>query len=291
MSGGCELSISILAAALLVQPAPDSVPAASSPQWTLAATNEDGEYWIDRASVRQEGAVHRFRARIRIGEAVRDEVRSAVIAYQLDCARQTIAIESLEAFDAAGETVATRTVPSLWLDKDPIDSGSFLANFYARICPAPRRALVERPPPPRVMMVAPPIAVAPPPPILRAAPPPAPPPPPRPGDPVRRATPVVPLPSLFSADDYPAAALRAEEEGVVGYRMAIDREGRVVGCDITSSSGSASLDSTTCRLIRARARFRPARTAKGKKTADVIHGRIWWRFPEEPAPIQTEPAQ
>lgn len=286
------MTISILAAALLLQPAPDSRPAAPSPQWTLAATNEDGEYWIDLASHRKEGAVHRFRVRIRIGEAIRDEVRSALIAYQLDCAGQTIAIESLEAFDASGETVATRTVPSLWLDKDPIESGSFQANFYARICPAPRRALVERPPPPRVMMV-PPVAVAPPPPILRTAPPAPPPPPPplRPGDPVQRATPVVPLPSLFSDDDYPAAALRAEEEGVVGYRMEIDREGRVARCDIVSSSGSASLDSTTCRLIQARARFRPARTAKGKKTGDSIYGRIWWRFPEEPAPVQTPPAQ
>ena len=247
-------------------------------------SNEDGEYWLDRASIRKDGTVHRFRARIRIAERIRDEVRSALITYQLDCSRQTIAIESLEALDAAGATVATRTVPTLWLDKDPIYSSTAQAQYYARICPAPRRVLADKPPPPPMVMM-PPIAVAPPPPVMRIAPPapPAPPPAPRPADPVRRATPVVPLPSLFSADDYPAAALRAEEEGIVTFRMAIDREGSVVGCAITSSSGSASLDSTTCRLIRARAKFRPARNAKGKKTADVMYGRIWWRFPEEPA--------
>ena len=288
------MTISILAAALLLQPAAPS----RAPQWSLAATSEDGEYWLDQASLRKEADVYRFRVRIRIGDKIRDEVRSALIAYQLDCARQTLAVESLEAFDAGGETVATRTVPSLWLDKDPIYAGTFQAQFHARICPAPRRALAERPPPPPVMMLAPPVAVAPPPPpMIRMAPPAPPPPPPpappppRPGDPARRATAVVPLPSLFSADDYPAAALRAEEEGLVTFRIAIDREGRVAGCDIVSSSGSASLDSTTCRLIRTRARFQPARTAKGQKTADVMYGRVWWRFPEEPPPVLTPPAQ
>ena len=282
------MTISILALALLLQPAPASAPA---PQWTLAASNEDGEYWLDLASVRREGPVHRFRVRARSREGIRDRVQSALIAFQLDCARQTIALESLEAFDGAGETFATRRVPSLWLDKDPIYSGSFEAQYYARICPAPRRALVDMPPPPPVRVTAPPIAVAPPP-ILRPAPPapPPPPPPPRPSDPVRRATPVVPLASLFSADDYPAAALSAEQEGIVLFRIAVDRDGRVAGCDIVSSSGSFGLDSTTCRIIRARAKFRPARTAKGKKTADVVYGRIWWRIPEEPAAPPVPPA-
>ena len=287
------MTISILAAALLVQPAAAPPAAAARPQWTLAASDEEGEHWLDSASVRSEGTVYRFRMRFRPREAESGDMRHMLVAYQLDCSRQTLAMESLEAFDSAGEIEATRTVPALWLDKDPIYAGSIPAQLYARICPpSARRQLAQRPPPPRLMTVVPPIPVAPPPPVLRMAPPapPPPPPPPPPADyPVQRATPVVPLPSLFSADDYPAAALRAGQEGVVGYRMAIDKGGRVVGCDITSSSGSMSLDSTTCRLIRARARFRPARTAKGKKTADIMYGRIWWRFPEEPPAAPTAP--
>ena len=108
---------------------------------------------------------------------------------------------------------------------------------------------------------------------------------------MKRAAPVAPLPSLFSAEDYPAAALRAEQEGMVLYRMKIDKNGRVAACEIVSSSGSPSLDSTTCRLITARARFNPARNAKGKKVPDSMVGRILWRFPEEPVPPAVPPAQ
>ncbi len=285
------MTISILAAALLIQPA--SPPPAGDSQWTLAASNEEGEYWLDQASLRNEGALYRFRMRVRLKQPLRDEIRSVLVAYQLDCSRQTLAMESLEAFDAAGEVVATRTVPSFWLDKDPLHGGSIEAQYYARICPAPRRQLADRPPPPPMIIAtpAPPL----PPPVIRMAPPappPPPPPPPRGSYPVARATPVVPLHNLFSSDDYPAAALRAEEEGLAVFKMTIDKDGRVIGCDITSSSGSASLDSTTCRLIRARARFRPARNARGKKMADVVYGRILWRFPDEPVPIpQVPPAQ
>ena len=107
---------------------------------------------------------------------------------------------------------------------------------------------------------------------------------------MKRASPVVPLHSLFSADDYPAAALRAEAEGTVVYKVAIDKAGSVSSCEIISSSGSSSLDSTTCRLIRNRAKFHPARNSKGKKISDELHGRIVWRFPDEPDPPAAPPA-
>jgi protein TonB len=92
------------------------------------------------------------------------------------------------------------------------------------------------------------------------------------------------LPSLFSSDDYPAAALRAEQEGRVGFRLDIDRRGRVTACSITASSGSPALDSTTCRLLVVRARFEPARNRKGKAVADSFSGRIVWALPAEETP-------
>jgi TonB family protein len=116
--------------------------------------------------------------------------------------------------------------------------------------------------------------------------PPAPPPPPSPRrgreQPARAHANLV---SLFSSDDYPAAAVRAGEQGAVGFRLEIDKAGRVAGCAITSSSGSAALDSTTCRLLAARARFTPARDRKGRAATDSVNGRIIWRIPEpEPPP-------
>lgn len=116
-----------------------------------------------------------------------------------------------------------------------------------------------------------------------AAPPPPPPPPPR-----RLLTPAraeANLAGLFSSDDYPEAAWQAGEEGSVGFRLQVDRTGRVSACRVTSSSGSAPLDEATCRLIAERARFRPARDHRGKPTEDSFSGRIVWRIPEpEPEP-------
>jgi protein TonB len=86
---------------------------------------------------------------------------------------------------------------------------------------------------------------------------------------------------LFSDDDYPAAALRSEESGTTGYRLEIGANGRVTTCSVTSSSGSSSLDATTCRLLKQRARFSPATDSNGQPTADTYSGRITWRLPAE----------
>jgi|GEM_PF-1157918 len=103
-------------------------------------------------------------------------------------------------------------------------------------------------------------------------------PPPRPGEPARaRAN----LASLFSDDDYPSEAVREREQGTVGFRLEVGADGQVADCTITSSSGHATLDSTTCRLLTERARFTPARDPQGRPTTDSVVGRITWRLPEE----------
>ena len=91
--------------------------------------------------------------------------------------------------------------------------------------------------------------------------------------------------SNFSQGFSETSALAPEEQGTVGYQLMVDKGGRVTACVIISSSGSSILDSVTCRLVTARARFTPARNAKGKRVADVVYGRIQWRIPEdEPLP-------
>jgi protein TonB len=76
--------------------------------------------------------------------------------------------------------------------------------------------------------------------------------------------------TLFSADDYPAEAQRRGEEGTVQAELAVDSSGRVTACTILRSSGSASLDSATCRVLQRRARFTPARDADGNPRADRV---------------------
>lgn len=91
---------------------------------------------------------------------------------------------------------------------------------------------------------------------------------------------------LFSADDYPMEAIRREEQGTVSYRATVGTDGRVSTCDVTASSGSASLDAATCNIIQRRARFRAARDQHGKRTEDQFSGRIRWVLPEaEPTPF------
>jgi TonB family protein len=98
------------------------------------------------------------------------------------------------------------------------------------------------------------------------------------------------LASYISDDDYPAEAIRAEEQGVVGFRLAIGPDGLVSDCSIELSSNSVSLDAATCRILQARARFRPARDSAGHATADSVKGRIRWVLPAE-EPDSVEPTE
>lgn len=87
------------------------------------------------------------------------------------------------------------------------------------------------------------------------------------------------LARYFTADDYPAAALRNEEQGRTEFTLDVSAEGRVTACAITASSGSANLDSTTCRILRRRARYTPARDARGEAVADRDRGTVRWQLP------------
>jgi TonB family protein len=94
--------------------------------------------------------------------------------------------------------------------------------------------------------------------------------------------------SVITADDYPSTALAAGEQGVVGFRATINTSGRVTACDITSSSGSAVLDATTCRLVRIRARFDPVKDQDGTPITDTYDGRVKWSLPA-PSPAPATP--
>jgi protein TonB len=93
--------------------------------------------------------------------------------------------------------------------------------------------------------------------------------------------PLTEWPFRFVDDDYPAAALRNDEQGHVRYRLEIGGDGRVSRCTITSSSGSSTLDATTCRIVSRRARFTPARDSGGHAVTDTREGEVTWRLPQD----------
>ncbi len=169
-----------------------------------------------------------------------------------------------------------------------------LKTFDVKDEPPPPEEKLPPPPPPDNM---PPPPVVTPPPIVNVAPtmapviiatptpqpvihivPPAPPPPPPPPI-VSRLEPRGNPGSWTSNDDYPPAAIRASESGTTGFRLDIGPDGRVTQCTVTSSSGSSTLDSTTCSLLKRRAKFTPGRDSSGAASGGVYNSRIKWVLP------------
>lgn len=152
--------------------------------------------------------------------------------------------------------------------------------------PPPPPEKVDLPPPPVAPPSVPVIAPIAPPPIQTLPPPPtpAPPPPPPPPPPAPKVEPAkarANLASYVSDDDYPDSANRNREQGTTAFTLDVGPDGRVTGCSITASSGSSTLDSTTCRLMRSRARFTPARDSSGHPVSDRVSSRIRWVLPAD----------
>jgi TonB family protein len=83
----------------------------------------------------------------------------------------------------------------------------------------------------------------------------------------------------FIARHYPVRALKAREQGKVGFRLVVESDGSLGSCDVTESSGSKSLDGETCELILRYARLTPVRNADGRAVRAVQNGYINWKLP------------
>ena len=131
------------------------------------------------------------------------------------------------------------------------------------VTPPPLVRVNTTPPPIQVVEAPPPVYV---PPVAPSPPPP--PPPPRKVQSAQSAR--GDLRTLFSADDYPAAAQSAGAEGTAQATLTIGPDGRVVSCNLSRSTGNSSLDSATCNILRRRAKFTPARDSNGQPTTDTV---------------------
>jgi protein TonB len=83
--------------------------------------------------------------------------------------------------------------------------------------------------------------------------------------------------SLFSKDDYPAAAAGTGAHGKVVARLTIDTTGRVAGCTIMQSSGYGVLDQATCSILRRRARYGPGIDKHWQPVVSTVTESIVWR--------------
>lgn len=83
----------------------------------------------------------------------------------------------------------------------------------------------------------------------------------------------------FTTDDYPAEALRKDEQGLVVIRYRVALDGRVDQCTVVTPSASASLNAASCNILRERARFTPAHDARGCPVPSYSTRRIRWQLP------------
>lgn len=80
---------------------------------------------------------------------------------------------------------------------------------------------------------------------------------------------------------YPARALAAGEEGMVGFTVKIDARGNPTSCKITHTSGHPLLDLETCKLIMVNASFkRPAGLSPSQQRS--YEGVVNWKLPTSP---------
>lgn len=87
------------------------------------------------------------------------------------------------------------------------------------------------------------------------------------------------LTTRLGVDDYPAAALKAGEQGTTTVRLTVGTDGMVQRCAIRRSSGFATLDAASCSGLM-RSTFQPARGADGRPARSDMDLPIAWRLPE-----------
>ena len=84
----------------------------------------------------------------------------------------------------------------------------------------------------------------------------------------------------MQVSDYPNEAVRRGQQGYVTVRYTITAEGRVSDCGVTRSSGFPLLDAVPCRLLRSRARFRPALDENGSPRATTATTSMQFWLPD-----------
>lgn len=82
---------------------------------------------------------------------------------------------------------------------------------------------------------------------------------------------------MFSS--YPPDALARKEEGTVGVAVHTDRNGKMIDCEVTKSSGFPSLDRASCAMLLAYGRTKPFLSADGRRVQHAQDGTVVWRLP------------
>ena len=83
----------------------------------------------------------------------------------------------------------------------------------------------------------------------------------------RKAVPAGSPQKWLTSSDYPSSLLRKGAQGIVHFRLSVDKEGNVDGCHIQRSTRPQGFDDAVCHILARRARFEPALDAEGNPIA------------------------
>ncbi|MFT4025709.1 MAG: TonB family protein [Novosphingobium sp.] len=82
-------------------------------------------------------------------------------------------------------------------------------------------------------------------------------------------------------NDYPSGDLRAGHEGTTRFQLTIGTDGKVQACEITVSSGFASLDKAACDNLRKRGKFTAATGTDGAAVPGTYSSAVQWQIPKD----------
>jgi len=85
----------------------------------------------------------------------------------------------------------------------------------------------------------------------------------------------------FPEDYYPPSAKREGVQGRVVVSLTVGANGRVTGCNVTTTSGNGELDSTTCRLAMRSGRYNPAKDTDGNAIESTVTLPVRWQLRDE----------
>jgi len=80
---------------------------------------------------------------------------------------------------------------------------------------------------------------------------------------------------------YPAHAFQRSGQGTASYTVEVNERGRADKCIITQSSGWVDLDRETCKNLRQRTIFSPAKDKDGKAVRGTYSNKMRWAIPQD----------